>query len=247
MLYARRKRLEAQAAAEAAGQSFWTSEFDEKARMKIVHAFTFSCEGGGRWQYAKAARDLILLDEGIPYLVSGRMKEMNDLQNFILTGEDELIPSAIEAIAYVLTIPPNAVGVIDCRVDPDGFAETVNTVLREHRIAFELIDGKMVPLASQELHTEVVAPTLRLLSGRYGWDKVETAYQDALEELAEGKPADAITDAATALQEALAALGCKGNALGPLAKYARSKGLLGPQDALLTDMRAMYTKSPNPR
>jgi hypothetical protein len=109
-------------------------------------------------------------------------------------------------------------------------------VLREHRIYFELIEGKMVPLASQELHAEVVAPALRLLSGRSGWDKVEAAYQDALGELAEGKPADAITDAATALQEALVALGCKGNALGPLASSARGKGLLGPHDAPMTDM-----------
>jgi hypothetical protein len=54
--------------------------------------------------------------------------------------------------------------------------------------------------------------------------------------LAEGKPADAITDVARALQEALVILGCKGNALGPLAKSARSKGLLGPHDALMTDM-----------
>jgi hypothetical protein len=121
-------------------------------------------------------------------------------------------------------------------LDHEHFATTVNKVLREHRISFELIDGEMVPLASQELHAEVVAPTLRLLSGRVGWNKVETAYQDALGELAEGKPADAITDAATALQEALVALGCRGNALGPLAKSARGKGLLGPHDALMTDM-----------
>jgi hypothetical protein len=109
-------------------------------------------------------------------------------------------------------------------------------VLREHRISFELIEGEMVPLASQELHAEAVAPTLRLLSGRGGWEKVEAAYQDALRELADGKPADAITDAATALQEALVALGCKGNALGSLAKSARGKGLLAPHDVPMIDM-----------
>jgi hypothetical protein len=43
MLYARRKRLEARAEAEAAGESFWTTQFDERARIKLVHAFNDAC------------------------------------------------------------------------------------------------------------------------------------------------------------------------------------------------------------
>lgn len=46
-------------------------------------------------------------------------------------------------------------------------------------------------------------------------------------------PPDAITDAGTALQEALQALGCGGNALGGLIKDAMKKGLLAPHDATL--------------
>jgi hypothetical protein len=93
----------------------------------------------------------------------------------------------------------------------------------------------MVPFASKELHTEIVVPTMHLLSGRVGWEKVESAYQDALGEIADGKPADAITDAGTALQEAFVTLGCEGNTLGVLAKSARRKGLFAPHDALMAE------------
>ena len=64
---------------------------------------------------------------------------------------------------------------------------------------------------------------------------MERAYQDALRELAGGDPADAITDAGTALQEALTVAGAKGNALGPLLKSARQLGLLRAHDAALEE------------
>jgi len=92
----------------------------------------------------------------------------------------------------------------------------------------------MIEKNSLELHTEVVAPTLRLLGGKNGWDSVETAYQDALAELHGGSPSDAITDAGAALQEALEAAGCTGNALGPLITDAKKRGLLGNHDSRMT-------------
>jgi hypothetical protein len=112
-----------------------------------------------------------------------------------------------------------------------AFDGTVNVTLREHRVSYELINTDMVEFSSRELHVEVVVPTLHLLAGRPDWDKVEAAYRDALEEISRGKPADAITDAGTALQEALMALGCDGNALGPLTTSARKMGILAPHDS----------------
>jgi hypothetical protein len=43
MLFARRRRLEAMEKAEAAGESFWATYFDQSARMKLVHAFNDAC------------------------------------------------------------------------------------------------------------------------------------------------------------------------------------------------------------
>ena len=115
------------------------------------------------------------------------------------------------------------------------FTARVNEIHREHRISYELIRGEMIPFESKELHQAVIVPTLQLLSGRAGWKKVEQAYQDALGELSDGKPADAITDAGTALQLALEAAGAEGDQLGRLIVSARKKGLLTGHDPNLTD------------
>jgi len=111
------------------------------------------------------------------------------------------------------------------------FEVSINVILREHRISYELTRNQMIPFSAKELHTEVVAPALRLLAGRTDLEKVESAYRSALEEIAGGNAADAITDAGTALQEMLSALGCTGNSLGPLIASARAKEILAPHDS----------------
>lgn len=114
------------------------------------------------------------------------------------------------------------------------FPKAVREILRNHRISYDFEDGQIVPFASKELYSEVVEPALSLLRDSK-YDKAEQAYRDGLNELAKGKPGDAIADAATALQEMLVALGCHGDSLGPLLKSARTKGLLAAHDPLLTE------------
>jgi len=109
----------------------------------------------------------------------------------------------------------------------------VNEVFNSHRIAFRFVQGEVVPLSSDELHVEVVEPTLRLLHGRKDLDKAHDAYLKALKEISNEDAPDAITDAGTALQETLTALGCQGNQLGDLLKDAKKQGLLGAHDQKL--------------
>lgn len=81
---------------------------------------------------------------------------------------------------------------------------------------------------------EAVEPALKLLIGSQ-FAAAHGAYLDALKEISNGKADDAITDAGTALQETLTALGCQGNALGPLIKDAKKNGLLAGHDQNLVD------------
>jgi hypothetical protein len=112
----------------------------------------------------------------------------------------------------------------------------VNQILDEDDIAFQIVGREVLPRESMAMYADVVAPALSLLHGDVRLTKVERAFHDALKELKPGRsPADAITDAGTALQEMLVALGAQGNALGPLLGSARQKGLLGPYDSKLAD------------
>ncbi len=80
----------------------------------------------------------------------------------------------------------------------------------------------------------VIEPTLGLLIGEK-FREARASYKEALEEIADGKPGDAMTDAGRALQQTFQALGCEGKMLGPLLRDAKQKGLLGNIDAPLTE------------
>ena len=232
MLYSRRKRQEALAREEADGKAFWTDDFETAARIKIWHAFA-DASSVFLHERAASARALICRDEGLFKLTDGHLSEAQDFLQYTMTCPQEMVPTCIEAMSQSLFQQARQYAAMYSSAA--AFGEKVRVTLREHRISFDFTDGQMIEFSSQEMHTAVVGPTLRLLSGRQGFEGAEKAYQEALEEISHGKPADAITDAGTALQEALVALGCEGNALGPLTKSARKKGLLAPHDSPMVD------------
>jgi hypothetical protein len=235
-LHFQRKKYAERAAREAAGESFWTKKFDDSARTRILHSFKDAVGAPGNIgsnEYYIIAHGLILRSAGLLYLVRQDFDPATDLLNYLLKCPDDMIPSVVE----VMSIACN-----DDRIrsrthnwDSHIFDQMVNGILREHRISYELAGCKMIEFSSREIHEEVVVPTLQLLAGRPDLARVESAYQAALGEISKGEPANAITDAGTALQEMLTALGCSGNALGPLIKSAREKGLLARHDSPLVN------------
>jgi hypothetical protein len=224
-----RKRLASIEAREAAGESLWTEDFPEPLRVKILKLI-------GRldlWNdYRARARDLICEDEGVLHLVSSAFSADYDYSQYVMSGPSAMIPTAIEAWHYA------AVELVE-EGDPEpdhvvDFTRQFNALLRDYRVSYELIDGEMIPFSSRELHTAVVEPALRLLA-KPGWEQVESAYHDALGEIARDQPENAITDAGTALQEALVLLGCTGNALGPLIVSAKRQGIVAAHDVALAN------------
>lgn len=232
MLFSQRKRLEAIAKAEAAGESFWTTDFAPEVRTKFRHLFTDVSEE--QEAYYIVARGLILRDEGKLFLGHKDYNAMNDLLTYAFNCDDNDFPSVIEAMAAACSHPMIMQGYRQVK-SAELFERDASRILREHRISYELVNRQMIELSSLELHQEVVAPAVSLLAGRADLEKVERSYMKALEEISKGDAADAITDAGTALQEMLNSLGCGGNALGPLIKSAREKGLLAPHDSPMLD------------
>jgi hypothetical protein len=231
MLHSRRRRLQALAEAEARGESFWTEEFDERVRNRLLHAMS-NAAGPRLGACCALARGLILVDEGLLYLINSHLSEVSDFEEYVRRCDDDMVPTVIEAVLLTLRSRESDWSIWGASA---GFAEEVRVFLREHRVSYDLVEDRIVEFSSQEMHQAVVAPTLRLLSGRAGHDSAERAYRDALDEISRGKPSDAITDAGTALQSLLTELGCSGNALGPLIKSAKAKGLLASHDGPMLD------------
>lgn len=230
VLFSRRKRLQELAEAEARGESFWTSAFNQKVRTRLTHAAT-GASGMSMQAVGESARLLILSDEGLHYLVSANLHPAEDFSKYFFDAPDDMMPTVIESI--FVAMGGLVSGGFHFGITPWDFVNSVQEIFAEERIAYDFSTGRMVPFESKEMHQAVVEPALQLLHNPK-FEKAEKAYRQALEELSKGTPGDAVTDAGTALQETLTTLGCDGNSLGPLIKSAKGKGLLAAHDIRMT-------------
>ena len=246
MLFGRRKRLEQLEKAEAKGRSFWTKVLDAQARHRLFYAIQDISEGRGyafsSVSFIAIAQQLTVRELGLHRLSNSPTEDPRvDGYQAILDAEESLVFSLIEALMSISWQTRQKFPALDAPTLRDfqqglpEFETEIRTILREHRVNYDLINGRFVPRESLELHESVVVPALTLLAGRKGLEGAETAYQQALGELHNGSPDDAITDAATALQETLVALGCRGNSLGPLASSATNKGVINAYDKKIVD------------
>ncbi|MEX0873479.1 MAG: hypothetical protein WD646_15995 [Actinomycetota bacterium] len=242
-----RRRREEQEKAERAARGdvpVPTRELSAQVRTKIAFAIHDAAPEDtyniGPFLYFDTVRKTLTRAWGEPSL-SGRAGAAEDL--LVRLGDTkssseevvEMIEAALGALeTFVQTAAKDWFEREDCKTKANQFRARINDILDEHDIAFQVVGGEVVDRESMALHANVVAPVVSLLHGEPAFANVEAAFQAALRELKPGgTPADAITDAATALQEMLSALGCSGNALGPLLDDAKKKGLLGPYDSKL--------------
>ena len=242
VLFERRKRLKELEEAEAAGRSLWTNQLDEQARWKLLYAvqrFAEDLGGYHSFDLISFAHRATVADLGLKELFDGSGGRHEDALNAILNAKGGVVFSILEALIKTAVLGVDAgmqwseAELIHSRLP--SFVDTIKTVLREHRVSFDLVKTEFIPFESREMHEAIVVPTLTLLGGRKDLEGVEAAYRTALDEIHTGSPEDAITDAGTALQEALTALGCDGNALGPLAKSAPATGVIRAHDQKLIE------------
>ncbi|WP_111509551.1 hypothetical protein [Mycobacterium kyogaense] len=245
-LYAERLRRKAQEAALASGAVQWTEHLDMAARVKLGLAWEDITESLNRDAGA-------FLDDFIPARLvrsigwslrpdamrTNSSGNTNERLLSLIEAEHEALVSLAEASGGF----GNAYGRTDDVWDTRSlhelaseFQTRVNRIFPAHLVGLHLHhNSRLVPIDSHEMHDSVVVPTLYLLNSQPRFAGAERAYQNALRELRNQDAADAITDAATALQEVLTALGCEGGALGDLVASARRKGLLVGTDTPLTE------------
>lgn len=227
MLHSERTRLKELAAREAAGENLWHEIFDKKLRTKILYAMQDTV--GPMGPFADVARKLILTEVGLKDLVMPYIDPVEDFTYYLEQCSDSMMPDVIEAFIVALQRMPFT-------INPEGqlaetyFVERINILLRECRISFIVADNQMTPISSFELHQSIIEPAIRLLRNSSGWEKVESAYREALDEIKNGKPDDAITDASRALEEALKLLGCSGNSLGKKITAGVKRGIISAHD-----------------
>lgn len=212
---------------EAAGDSLWMEDIPDAARRKIAHVWETLLKDnvfGQDRDFYRHFEALMRMDGHAWWTTTpGELVQIKDTDQFL---------SHVEAVERALRA---------ARLDAKLFSKLVDQTFNEHRIAFRMIKGEVVPLSSDELHVEVVEPVLRLLVGAK-FKGAHDAYMKALKEISANDPGDAITDAGRALQQALVALGCEGDVLSTLIKDGRVKGLFRSHDQQLEEAVVLVTK-----
>lgn len=223
MLHSNQKRVQETTEREAAGEKLWTLEFDDRSLTRLDGIWELFAEDPW-YAHEFPSRIARLMRVWGGHRVGSELFPGAFLNRG--RGKTEFILDLLGSITRVIQDMPEDVY--------EEFINFANSILNEHRVAFRLVDGAVVPVASDELHNEVVQPALRLLVGAQ-FNEAHDAYLKALKEIQGNDSGDAITDAGTALQLTLTALGCEGNALGDLLKDAKRKNLLVGHDVALTE------------
>ena len=238
---------------EAAGESLWTDAFPKEVRVTIWRSLAYAIESviviGNRIHERSvdaterihtATANRVRDAQRVEHLVTG-VGVTDELQIWLNSCADHLVPDVIEAALNFGFAPQHRLDSASLEDARTQFRNRVADVLRSDRIGWRIVEDRMVPFKSFELHVAVVEPTLLLLGGNSKFAAAEKSYQDALHEIARGNAADAITDASRALEETFEALGCDGNALGDRIKDARKKGLIAAHDdALVSPLEKFF-------
>ncbi|HEY0166165.1 MAG TPA: hypothetical protein VGB75_03895 [Jatrophihabitans sp.] len=237
-LYAERLRLAAQADAEARGESLWTAEIPPEALVKLKRAWKNACvDVIPTNQYGTSANTLIA--EALEVSLGLESNGLDDAGSRLrFANSTPEVLSVLEAMDMAF----DEEGLLEGDSAQQFFRSEVNRIFEAHRVAFRLVEGQIIPVESFEMNAAVVFPALYLLHGHAEFASGEKAYMKALQEIRVGDAGDAITDAATALQETLEALGCEGRTLGPLIASAKRRGLFSARDSRLTDAIAAFAQ-----
>jgi hypothetical protein len=244
-LFTQRLSARREAAARARGDNVdgLTDDAPSEFRQQLVYAINQAAiwPVGDEWQVRKLHRYLIqrirqhLREEyGVPVLAAATEDDGADLAAFILnTATTHQVMDVIDAVIQIFADQMTTPGLRDCAVDAtSSFADTVSKRMKQHKLAYDLVEFKVVEKRSEELHTEVVAPVLTLLHGRSRFASAERQYRDALDELANRNWADAITDASSAVENVLRIIfGFSRGSLADLLGQARKRGLFGDPQA----------------
>jgi hypothetical protein len=232
-LFTERLRRQRLAEHEAAGEVLWTETISERARVTVAQLWAnvinainakVVLSNGGEAQLARMILDSVRWSTGSdPACVTPDQLARSKADTPQLLDVFEALYEAIETIA---SKRPH-VGPLSLL-----YQDRLNEALNAHRVAYKMIRGRFVPFSDDPVYAATIEPTVRLLIDRR-FDRAQAAFLNALREIQNGKADDAITDAGTALQETLVALGCQGDVLGRLIQDARGRDLLAGHDEKL--------------
>ncbi len=236
-MFTKRQKERAEAEARARGEpvDYPVHEADESFRWQVWYALEGAVTQVRFAGVTETAHRHLTEEYGVGALCSqgGPTHPNLDLKQFILErGSTPQLMDVIETIGWAVVETANRRGQPEEGPGQSRlFLRAVRDRMREHKLAYDIVEeGQVVERDAEELHVEAVAPALTLLHGRPRFADAERQYREALDELAQGNWADAITDANAAAEVvARTLLGYEKGQLPGLLAELRVQGLFGSE------------------
>jgi hypothetical protein len=142
MLRSGRRRQQELAEREGAGERLWTSAFTDEVRTKIKLAAADTIGGYGDDIYGYA-HGLLIRQWGCDQFTTQATTTTGDLMGALKLGDNDLVADVVEALYAAIAYHTYGYGhaAYQPAAGPGYFADEVNRIFREERVAFELIQG----------------------------------------------------------------------------------------------------------
>ncbi|WP_316164810.1 MULTISPECIES: STM4504/CBY_0614 family protein [unclassified Bradyrhizobium] len=87
----------------------------------------------------------------------------------------------------------------------DGVVEELNTRFKEHGVGYHFVEGKLLRVDSQLVHSEIVIPALSILHGKH-FAGAQEEFLSAFEHYRHGKKEEALVDACKSFESTMKAI-----------------------------------------
>lgn len=234
LYFSERQRQKDLAEKEAKGQSFWSTELNLNTRNKIIYALN---NLSYRPEIIKnRIRYKLMSNYGVACLHDSDLTGHIDYDQTVQKGEIARVLDLIEATYFELyeaSLMHIGEAVNGAQLK---YETAINDIFLLDRNSYTFREGQIHQFSEQFSYEEILFPAINLLNLKSEYVEVNIKYKEALEEISRNKPADAITDAGTALQIYLEIKGFPGKVLGDQIKALKISKTLSGLDMKLLDV-----------
>lgn len=144
-------------------------------------------------------------EHGVFTLTATPENQQHDYINYILQAETSKVLDAIEFAFQAIDSSVRQGMEYNASQSADSAIEELNSRFREHGIGYQFLDGSLIKIDSQFVHSETVKPALSLLNAE-GFAGPAEEFMKAFEHHRHGREKEAIVEALKSFESTLKAI-----------------------------------------
>lgn len=201
-------------------------------------------------EYWREIHDTMAREQGVFHLGNEKLDPCARCQEFLLKADTGGTLDIIE-ISFrwidknVRKLRPHEKQFAGIKQEPDDAIEELNYRFREHGVGYQYVEGELIRIDSQYVHSEVVRPAMALLQ-KSSFHGASDEFMRAHEHYRKGRHKEAISEALKAFESVLLTI-CqlRGWSCGPTATAGRLIETVFTNGLIPPDLKSHFTALPS--